>query len=147
MLTQHITTKRLIARLSLSTLLILACVSSALQGLSAVSCTQNHLHVVSQYHDRHAHCHDHHGHSHEHQHAHDNCEHQHDDDMALGDEHHLLPQDDEAQYFDNNTIIAHIAYKDICQKNTHAAKHLARARAPPNFRSLLRQKQHTEILI
>lgn len=128
-------------------LLLLACISTALQGLHAVSCNQNHLHVVTQYHQHHVASHAHHCSSCQHSHLTD-CEHQHDNELALGDELHLLKQSDD--HDDQVTpVFIGLAHHPILRLivPTRLNEHTHTARAPPPFSQTLLHKQHTELLI
>ena len=135
------------ASVSLCMLLVLACISTALQGLNAVACNQNHLHVVTQYHQHHVASHTHQCSScqHSHQAA---CEHQHDSELALGDELHLLKQSDD---HDHDLALscygfAHYATLYVLAAQPATAT-LVDARAPPPFAQALLDKQHTELLM
>ena len=135
------------ASISLCMLLVLACISTALQGLNAVACNQNHLHVVAQYHQHHVASHAHHCSSCQHSHL-TACEHQHDNELALGDELHLLKQSDDHDDHVMPAMIGLAHHAILCEiAPTRVVEHRHTARAPPPYRQTLLRKQHTELLI
>ncbi len=131
----------------LSCLLIVGSISSALSGYSALSCNNNHVHLLSTelvpQHNHHHHDHGHSGCSH-HEPV---CDHTHDNEITFTDQK-LLKQQQAAQQSFSVACCGCLPWAQpsiIKQSQTLAACY--HQRAPPLQPQQLLHKQHIELLI